>query len=360
MKGTIKKVLRGYGFIKVNGEKDVHFLFRNFNPPVPEEWIKQGVNVSFELGEGRDGRSTAINIKLLESLISPKQMDDGKMPEYYLPSDTIKALDDNLKKQSVDNFSLLFNKCALFDNDKFVFYQKGDKKEKKHFKIKLDFNKIDIASVNNRHKSVIRKSGLKIIEPTIRLTPDWRLIVGLGNESVYETSMTLHHIYGIPYIPGQAIKGVARNLIINQVFEKNDKKETDLKGAENRALDDEGFGKIFGKLDNQGKVIFFDAFPTGKITLKPDIMNPHYAPYYSEGKPPADYHNPIPIPFLTVENTPFEFIIGIKEKDNQEIKLGDSEGKILNVASKWLKNTLQEHGIGAKTAVGYGYFDNAE
>jgi len=273
----------------------------------------------------------------------PMKLDKELSSSYYLPSDTIKALGHNLKKQNIDNFSLLFNKCALFDNDKFVFYQKGDKKKR----IKLDFNKIDIASVNNRHKSAIRKYGLKIIEP-IKLTPDWRLIVGLGNESVYETSMTLHHIYGIPYIPGQAVKGVVRNWIISEV-EK-------FRNSEDKALKDEGFRKIFGKQDNQGKVIFFDAFPTGKINLKTDIMNPHYGPYYSEGKPPADYHNPIPIFFLTVENTQFEFIIGIKEKDNQQIELGKFNGKILQVASDWIKNALQEHGIGAKTAVGYGYF----
>lgn len=344
MKGKIKKILRGCGFIRVKGEKDVHFLFRNFSPSVPEEQIKEGVNVSFELGKGRNGRSTAVNIKLK----------DDEMPEYFLPSDTMKNLDDNLRNQNIDNFSLLFNKCTLFDDDKFIFYQKGDKK-KRPFRIKTDFSKIDIASVNNRHKSAIRKSGLRIIEPTLRLTPDWRLIVGLGNESVYETSMTLHHIYGIPYIPGQAVKGVVRNWIINELFEKNEKGETDLKGAENRALKDEGFRKIFGKQENQGKVIFFDAFPTGNIHVKPDIMNPHYGPYYSEGKPPADYHDPKPIFFLTVENTPFEFIIGIKEKDNQKIERGNFKGHMLKVASDWLKDALQNHGIGAKTSVGYGY-----
>ena len=125
---------------------------------------------------------------------------------------------------------------------------------------------------------------------------------------------------------------------------------------EEKALKDEGFLKIFGKQEEQGKVIFFDAFPTGKITLKPDIMNPHYGPYYSDGKPPGDYYNPVPVSFLTVENTEFEFIIGIKEKDNQQIAMGTFEGEILQVVSDWIRNALQEHGIGAKTAVGYGYF----
>ena len=44
------------------------------------------------------------------------------------------------------------------------------------------------------------------------------MVVGLGGESVYETSITLHHIYGIPYIPASSIKGVVRSWIITEVF----------------------------------------------------------------------------------------------------------------------------------------------
>jgi len=36
-----------------------------------------------------------------------------------------------------------------------------------------------------------------------------RMIVGLGDESVLETSIMLHHTYGVPYIPGSALKGLA-------------------------------------------------------------------------------------------------------------------------------------------------------
>src|SRR5205823_13656006 len=36
-----------------------------------------------------------------------------------------------------------------------------------------------------------------------------RMIVGLGSESVLEASISLHRTYGIPYIPGSALKGLA-------------------------------------------------------------------------------------------------------------------------------------------------------
>lgn len=105
----------------------------------------------------------------------------------------------------------------------------------------------------------------------------------------------------------------------------------------------------------KGGVIFFDAFPVGNITIKPDIMNPHYQEYYSdtEGKiPPADYLNPVPIFFLTVENAEFNFYLASHKKNMALIndkKIGDK-----NII-EWMKDALVNHGIGAKTAVGYGY-----
>lgn len=54
-------------------------------------------------------------------------------------------------------------------------------------------------------------------------------------------------------------------------------------------------------------------------------------------------------------------MIGIKNKDNTIINDGKfKEQKILKVAEKYLKEALSEHGIGAKTAVGYGYMDRIQ
>ena len=78
-------------------------------------------------------------------------------------------------------------------------------------------------------------------------------------------------------------------------------------------------------------------------------MNPHYPDYYGDTKgtiPPADWQSPIPIQFLTIgKATSFQFVIGVKK---------ESEG-ILTKTKVWLETALKEHGIGAKTAVGYGY-----
>lgn len=126
------------------------------------------------------------------------------------------------------------------------------------------------------------------------------------------------------------------------ILEKFDSKEE-------KALEDDDFKKIFGSLEQEGEVIFFDAFPTSKPTIKVDVMTPHYKHYYSEGKAPTDTENPVPINFLTVENTEFEFFIASKE-ELKNLKIKDKS--IID----WFKEALVNYGIGAKTSVGYGYF----
>lgn len=43
-----------------------------------------------------------------------------------------------------------------------------------------------------------------------------RLIVGLGAESVLETGITLNKVYGVPVIPGSALKGLTRHYFLGQ------------------------------------------------------------------------------------------------------------------------------------------------
>jgi CRISPR-associated protein Cmr6 len=287
--------------------------------------------------------------------------------------------------------------------------------------------------LNNKFRHIVVRQknnaqGLNLTLSNFDEKIDWRLIVGLGDECVHETSITLHHVYGIPYIPASAIKGVVRNWIITEVFGATTSGEVPesevhypLVNAEHRAYLNKAFCTIFGcpkatkkvqfdennepkfidkknniydtelkttalEKEHQGKVWFFDAFPLLKPNIEVDIMNPHYMPYYSDGEPPADYHDPKPIPFLTVKHgIPFQFLIGIKEKDNEAIGNGsillkDSNGlpikvrkignnglvdesadpRLLNITEAWLKNALEEHGIGAKTAVGYGFMQECK
>jgi len=168
---------------------------------------------------------------------------------------------------------------------------------------------------------------------TFTLCAASRVIVGLGAESVLETSIRLHRIYGFPVIPGSALKGVARAYA---------------KLIEGKDENDPTFAEVFGKSPPKaqaGKVIFFDAIPanSANLTLELDVMNPHYAPYYQGTAPPADYHNPVPVFFLTIgPGSAFLFAVASREE------------KLAAQAQKWLIRALTKMGIGAKTVAGYG------
>jgi len=323
---------------------------------------------------------------------------------YCLPKDTLSILFKFYKDRGrIENFALLLNK--------FVQFRKKDNKLEIVKKIK------EISDKNNQ-KDLIKKlqkftdhftkkykdSIEKIVQKEpLSLTLSWRLVVGLGAASVYETSMTLHHIYGIPYLPGSAIKGVTRSyrilcmakklehadyyeriallekflekfdLVEKNVFpkweevkelkvsspqDKNKKVEFSeqfYKSLEAKQVELREFQLIFGTQNKQGCIIFFDSFPE-HFEIKYDIMNPHYGPYYTEKKPPADYYNPTPIFFLALENARFTFYLGVK---NRLISSEEKEN-LLNSTKEWLRDALTSYGIGAKTALGYGLFETIQ
>jgi CRISPR-associated protein Cmr6 len=231
------------------------------------------------------------------------------------------------------NFALKFYKFARFDDKgKASFFSKGQ-----YFIETNNYGLGDkIAAIAERHKKMATSLFYDKAEccKITKFKPDWRVVVGLGTDSVYETGITLHHIYGFPYIPASAIKGIVRSYVIAENYQNK----------EITALKDPAFVEIFGGTDRQGKVIFFDAMPTSVPQLTPDIMNVHYPDYYGGKKAPTDTQNPIPILFLTVENTEFQFILGC-----------NTVPQVLQTALRWLKLALENKGIGAKTAVGYGY-----
>jgi len=179
--------------------------------------------------------------------------------------------------------------------------------------------------------SALQRQGYSVQKFTLRAAS--RVIVGLGAESVLETSIRLHRIYGFPIIPGSALKGVTR-AYAELVEGKNESDAT--------------FANIFGKGppgSQAGKVLFLDAVPANpaNLTLELDVMNPHYTPYYQGSQPPADYHNPVPVFFLTIgPESEFVFAVASQETDLAE------------KAQQWLTRALMDMGIGAKTVAGYG------
>ncbi len=159
-----------------------------------------------------------------------------------------------------------------------------------------------------------------------------RVAVGLGGEGVLETAITLHRTYGVPFIPGSALKGLAA------------------KFAHLHLSDDWKSGVkfhryLFGDTTVAGYVTFFDALLVPESGgLLTDVLTVHHKDYY-EGKdaPPADWDSPTPVPFLSA-------------KGSYLVALSAPPGCDEWLAAAWtiLESALRYSGIGSKTSSGYG------
>ncbi|OPJ62774.1 type III-B CRISPR module RAMP protein Cmr6 [Clostridium oryzae] len=167
-----------------------------------------------------------------------------------------------------------------------------------------------------------------------------KMVIGLGEPSVHEANITLHNIYGIPFIPAQAIKGTFRNYLEQEIG----------------SLDNDKVKRIFGDETNQGKVIFLDAFPEQKYAIQDDIIAKHHADYYSDKcKFPLDTDKVDLVKFPVVKEAKFKITIGIER--NIDIMKRECSYEFAYFLVKNLSDALELQGLGAKTSVGYGYFN---
>jgi len=272
---------------------------------------------------------------------------------YFIPKDTARLFKTKgLQSKDIDNFALRLNRFVRAD----LFDIKNE-----YEGVGLNTSSEDDNRVDKYYDSL---EVLPYEQDSIFVKNDWKLTLGMGSGSVYNTSMTLHHIYGVPYLPAQSIKGAFRSYIIQNYFadelEKYDKykefeeKELFKKDKENKNYKHQWFVDIFGSPDQQGQVMFFDAF-SKELKITKDIMTPHYGRYYNQDEAPTDTQNPTPINFLAVERASFKISFALKE--NYEIEDGVFKGKkVLEMIQEQLTDSLEIFGIGGKTSVGYGYF----
>src|SRR5712692_1443023 len=207
-----------------------------------------------------------------------------------------------------------------------------------------------VKAARNRWQSYIDALDASFISMAI----DWRMVIGLGGNSVFETDMTLHPLYGLPIIPGSALKGLTRAWVET---EKNETTQVPGPGGKSISLVERIFGnQRDGETQHAGSVIFFDAILRDEnFGLTLDIINPHYFFFYQKVKPPSNDQYPIPVPFLTVDGqATFLFAIAPRNPFNKEHQ-SDAQK-----ALQWLQKALAEYGIGSKTSSGYGYMEEKQ
>ena len=176
-----------------------------------------------------------------------------------------------------------------------------------------------------------------------------RLIIGLGAESLLETSISLDRTYGVPYIPGSALKGVAASYAhqyMNDDWKKPDKKQA--AGKYHRI--------IFGDAAYAGFITFHSGLyipnsadrdpKSDDLPLYPDIITVHHKDYYQGKAAPTDRDDPNPIPFISTTGS-FLLTLSVPAELPQLAPWLDATWEVIGLA-------LEHLGIGAKTSSGYG------
>lgn len=218
-----------------------------------------------------------------------------------------------------------------------------------------------------------------------------RLMINMAGGVLENAGLCLDRFRDSPMIPGSALKGAARHAALSSIFEMTDadirvelatsaalifgwvkadltpSRDSDFfwaLGEESDLVDQvrADLHKRIGRSDlpsaYQGTVAFLPAFTipsdhhTPEQDIEIDILNSHHPDYYSnsEGSRNAtDDESPVPVYFPAVAaGHAWEFTLcplrGCPEKE-------------LSLAVGWLKEGLTVHGIGAKTAAGYGWFE---
>lgn len=185
-----------------------------------------------------------------------------------------------------------------------------------------------------------------------QLATTGRLVVGIGSESVLETGLRLHHTYGLPIIPGSALKGLASHYchdVWGQSHAETPPEENRLfrRGSSHHSL-------LFGTTDDGGVITFHDALITPESlkdgALRLDVMTPHHPQWQHNEVPPTDFDSPIPVSFLSVSGT---FEISVSWAGPVATPSDQSEAWTA-LSMKLLREALAEWGVGGKTSSGYG------
>ncbi|MEW6007109.1 MAG: type III-B CRISPR module RAMP protein Cmr6 [bacterium] len=244
----------------------------------------------------------------------------------------------NITDNQLPNLSLRYYKWVNFYKKDFTDFEKETKDNKPKFEFLKKF--VELSKQNTYNQAFeTRRRLMENIGICFTMTTATRLVFGMGYEHPTEIGFMFDWTTGLPIIPGSSLKGVARD------------------AAE--SSNDECLKEIFGskKEDKEkcsGEIIFFPAYPYiegNKPFFELDVMTPHYREYYSDKKPPADWYSPMPLLFLTVP-AGIKYCFRLAHRNN----LKDKKSTLLKKAENILKYSLTEFGVGAKTAVSYGYF----
>ena len=204
-----------------------------------------------------------------------------------------------------------------------------------------------------------------------------RLAVNLSDSLIQNAGISLDRLFGLPVIPGSAVKGVCRHAalaelktartdddkrrllrLFQQVFGTSSVDFAVGRGARNTGGELAAFARFLDDPERntvKGCVDFLSAHPVNAARITVDLTTVHYPDYYHSGRmEDLSQEKPRPNPFPVVEQgARFAFCLVAN-------RLATNPAEPLAAASRWLSTALTAQGMGAKTASGYGWFSLPE
>jgi CRISPR-associated protein Cmr6 len=282
---------------------------------------------------------------------------------FYVDSDNWKCPTGKKRDRVDTGFSLLDNQDAS------IKFFNGNGVDFERMTYKWDVKTIQ-EQLQGKHQDLIacamafKELGYEEIYYEVPLkTP---LVLGLGNEHPTEKGFRFDWTLGIPYIPATGIKGVVRlAYLVNQLNKFDDETEAaafwaDITNKKEKIpLEAQHLFGAGGEQEaRRGGVIFLDAYPATLPRLKPEIMNCHYPEYMQGKRGPTEDQQLNPQKFWAIDikdhnNNPVKFVFRLLIHPDLANNKSYKDGLL-----QALTSALEEHGLGAKTAIGHGRFDN--
>ena len=183
---------------------------------------------------------------------------------------------------------------------------------------------------------------------TVLVCSQARLLIGHGNPSPTEVGLTLHHTWGVPLLPGSALKGLLAHHLHEHAHIPMDRVQRLLGVAPSL---EEREATLTASGDHRGALIVHDAWwsPPDQTQrtaalLHRDVLTPHHSAYYRDEQTwPDDHEDPRPLGFVTVRSGT-RFLVALSCPDTD----------LLSLAAHHLVTALFDRGIGSKTTAGYG------
>jgi len=235
----------------------------------------------------------------------------------------------------------------------------------------------DYARAFERWRSSFSAPGDRARELELRS----RLLIGHGNPGPTDVGLTVHHTWGVPMIPGSALKGLLAHYVdaiygpADPELPLWDQPETEREHARYQGVIWNGrriqrgpsdvYRALFGAPDadedrehrenglaagaQRGLVVFHDALyvpqrPEDDGPFAADVLTVHQRSYYNNQgrRAPNDYDTPNPVSFLSVRPRT-RLLVALS---------GPPDWTVL--ASNLLLEALAAWGVGGKTSSGYG------